>query len=77
MTNRKNASHKVIELDSTPEGGNLSSSQEDVDLAGGLPAPHYLLELAKSGRAECKRCGEKLEKAGELIQIKILFIILT
>ena len=28
-------------------------------------APQYLLELAKSNRAECKRCGNKIEK-GEL-----------
>ena len=28
-----------------------------------IPPPQYILELAKSNRAECKRCCRKIEKS--------------
>ena len=41
----------------------IESDDESTKEAQALPIPQYILELAKSGRAECKRCSQKILKS--------------
>jgi len=43
-------------IDNSRSGGDESDKKKEEDV------PVYVVEVAKSGRAQCKRCDEKIEK---------------
>ena len=59
-------STSAMEVGENPEDDNMAEPLEEV----GKP-PSYLLELSKSDRSECRRCGEKI--SGKEVRVGIVF----